>query len=185
MTLAELESFLSQPPERLKALSAVPPGKKNFSEELARVFAHDLPVYESPHRRLYLRAAPFEQQAVLFEGDVCYAYHSNRLSHFFVYLKQLGAYLAQVEPPALASLRRFCHTELAQAHRHFILWECLHLSGSTLATLTGLRSYAEQERVQQDLLSFVSRNWKASWHSWMDAWKDFRERSKEQSTLEL
>jgi len=185
MTLAQLESFLSQPPERLKAQAVDPPGKKIFFDSYQHLFVQERPIFESPTCRLYLKASPFEQHAVLFEDGRCYEYTSHTLEHFCVYLCQLARYLANREPAALAGLRRFCHTELAEAHRNRILWECLHLSGSTLATLTGLRSYAEQERVQQDLLSFVSRNWKASWHSWMDAWKDFRERSREQSTLEL
>lgn len=183
MTLAELESFLSQPTERLKATGPGYPGKKSFLER--SLFASEPAVYESPHRRLYLKASPFEQHAVLFEGERCFEYRSHRLEHFYVHLRQLACYLAHHAPQALAGLRRFCQTELAQAHRHYILWECLHLSGSTLATLTGLRRYDEQERVQQDFVRYVSHNMSPSWHSWMDAWNAYQKQQKKETALEL
>ncbi len=185
MTLAELESFLNQPPERLKALRVVLPGQKSVPGAFRDVRLFQWPIYESPSRRLYLKAFPFEQQAVLYEGDACYEYHSYRLENFLIYLRQLGAYLAREEPAALAGLRRFCHTELARAHRSYILWECTQLSRGTISKLTGLHDHADQERLLQELIAFVGRNWDSSWHSWIDAWNAYRRRCKEESTLEL
>ena len=53
-----------------------------------------------------------------------------------------------------------------------LLNDCLNLSSGTIATLTGLRSYSDIEKVQNKFVAFVKDS-RGHYKNWQFAWRAF------------
>lgn len=79
------------------------------------------------------------------------------------------------EVSAIKELRDKSTVSLNDAKKFLdVIGDCINLSSGTMATLTGIKNYADLDIIQQDFVNFTKTMIpKRHYSNWQEAWDDF------------